>query len=94
MKINDSKSAVTSALGRKFLGYELWTTLKGEVKRVAKKALGTFRQKIRQLTRRSGGRSIAQVIEGLCTYVIEWKRHFGLAQTPKVLNKLDEWMRR
>lgn len=94
LKINESKSAVASAFGRKFLGYELYTTGKGEVKRaVSKKALEAFRQKIRQLTRRSGGRSISQLIDGLRSYVLGWKSYFGLAQTPKALNRLDEWMR-
>ena len=94
LKINESKSAVTKAFGRKFLGFELWTTPKGEVKRaVSKKALETFRQKIRQLTRRSGGRSIAEVIEGLRAYVLGWKAYFGLAQTPTVWHDLDKWMR-
>lgn len=93
LKINESKSAVSQAFGRKFLGYELWMAPRGEVKRaVSKKALETFRQKIRQLTRRSGGRSIEQVIEGLRLYVLGWKGYFGLAQTPRVLLKLDEWM--
>lgn len=94
LKINESKSAVASAFGRKFLGYELYATGKGEVKRaVSYKAQETFRQKIRQLTRRSGGRSITQVIKNLRSYVLGWKAYFGLAQTPKVLNRLDEWMR-
>ena len=45
LKINESKSAVASACGRKFLGYALWMTGKGEVKRaVSYKALETFRQ--------------------------------------------------
>ncbi len=94
LKINESKSAVGRVFGRKFLGYALWMAPKGEVKRaVSKKALESFRQRIRQLTRRSGGRSISQVIEGLRPYVLGWKGYFGLAQTPKVLNRLDEWMR-
>ena len=94
LKINESKSAVASALGRKFLGYELWMARTGEVKRaVAKKALETFKQRIRQLTGRSGGRSIAQVIEGLRPYVLGWKAYFGLTQTPKIWRSLDEWMR-
>jgi RNA-directed DNA polymerase len=72
----------------------MWMAPKGEVKRaVSKKALAAFRQKIRQLTRQSGGRSIRQVIEDLCSYVLGWKGYFGLAQTPRVLSKLDEWMR-
>lgn len=94
LKINESKSAVDSAFGRKFLGYELWMARAGEVKRaVAKKALETFKQRIRQLTGRSGGRSIAQVIEGLRPYVLGWKAYFGLTQTPKIWRSLDEWMR-
>ncbi len=94
LKINESKSAVASALGRKFLGYELWMTRKGDVKRAtSKKALETFRYRVRQLTRRCSGCSIEQVIEGLRPYVLGWKAYFGLAQTPKVWRTLDEWMR-
>src|SRR5690606_19116022 len=94
LKINESKSAVTSAFGRKFLGYALYATGKGEVKRaVSYKAQETFRQRIRQITCRSGGRSIEQVIENLRSYVLGWKAYFSLAQTPKVWTRLDEWMR-
>jgi RNA-directed DNA polymerase len=94
LKINASKSAVTSAFGRKFLGYELWLARENEVKRaVSRKALETFKQRIRQLTRRSGGRSIEQVIDNLRPYVLGWKAYFGLTQTPRVWRTLDEWMR-
>lgn len=95
LKINDSKSAVASALGRKFLGYALWEDSKGEVRRmVSEKALATFKQRVRQLTRRSGGCSIAQVIERLRSYVLGWQAYFQLAQTPRRWKQLDEWMRR
>ena len=95
LKINESKSAVVSAFGRKFLGYALWLTRNGEVRRsVSDKALETFKQRIRQLTRRTGGRSIGEVIEKLRSYVPGWKAYFGLAQTPRVWRGLDEWMRR
>jgi group II intron reverse transcriptase/maturase len=95
LKINESKSAVASAFGRKFLGYALWLTRDGEVRRaVSDKALETFKQRIRQLTRRTGGRSIGEVIEKLRSYVPGWKTYFGLAQTPRVWRGLDEWMRR
>ncbi len=95
LKINESKSAVASAFGRKFLGYALWANQKGEVKRaVSEKALATFKQRIRQLTRRSGGRSIGEVIERLRSYVLGWKGYFQLAQTFRRWRTLDEWMRR
>jgi RNA-directed DNA polymerase len=95
LTINASKSAVASAFGRKFLGYELWLSGKTQVKRaVSYAAQRTFKQRIRQLTRRSGGWSIGQVVEALRRYVLGWKAYFGLAQTPKVLRELDEWIRR
>jgi group II intron reverse transcriptase/maturase len=93
LTINESKSAVASALRRKFLGFELYA-YKDEVKRaVSKKALETFRRRIRGLTRRSSGRSIEQVIEQLRIYVLGWKGYFGLAQTTRLLRELDEWIR-
>jgi RNA-directed DNA polymerase len=94
LKINESKSAVGKAFGRKFLGFALWAAPKGEVKRaVSAKARETFKQKIRQITRRTCGRSMSQVIEQLRRYVLGWKAYFNLAQTPGVWRKLDEWMR-
>ena len=94
LQINEAKSAVGSAFGRKFLGYELWVAKGKEVKcAVAKKALDNFKARIRQLTRRSGGRSMSEVVEKLRPYLLGWKAYFGLAQTPKVWRELDEWLR-
>lgn len=94
LQINEAKSAVTSALGRKFLGYALWVAKGGEVKcKVADKALGTFKARIRQLTRRSGGRSLEQAMDKLRPYLLGWKAYFGLAQTPRIWRELDEWLR-
>jgi RNA-directed DNA polymerase len=95
LKINESRSAVASALGCKFLGYALWEDQKGVLKRVvSEKALATFKQRIRELTRRSGGCSIGEVIERLRRYVLGWKAYVQLAQTPRRWQQLDEWMRR
>jgi RNA-directed DNA polymerase len=94
LQINEAKSAVASAFGRKFLGYALWGAKGKEVKCVvAKKALDNFKARIRQLTGRSGGRSMAQVVEKLRPYLLGWKAYFDLAQTPRVWRELDEWMR-
>ena len=94
LQINEAKSAVASALGRKFLGYELWVAKGREVKcAVAHKAVANFKARIRQLTRRSGGRSMEQVVQRLRPYMLGWKAYFGLAQTPKVWRQLDEWLR-
>ncbi|PRD67379.1 group II intron reverse transcriptase/maturase, partial [Malikia spinosa] len=51
LQINEAKSAVASAFGRKFLGYALWVAKGKEVKcKVADKALDNFKARIRQLT--------------------------------------------
>jgi RNA-directed DNA polymerase len=93
LKVNEAKSAVASVTGRKFLGYSFWFA-KGEVKcKVAAKPLATFKQRIRQLTRRSGGRGMSEVIERLRPYLMGWKAYFGLAQTPGIWRALDEWLR-
>ena len=93
LKVNEAKSAVASVKGRKFLGYSFWFAKEGVKRRVADKPMKTFKQRIRQLTRRSGGRSMAQVIERLKPYLLGWKAYFGLAQTPRVWRTLDEWLR-
>jgi hypothetical protein len=56
LKVNESKSAVGSDFGRKFLGYSLWAA-RGKVVKltVADKPLATFRQRIRETTGRFEG---------------------------------------
>ena len=84
LTVNETKSAVASAFGRKFLGFTFWVAPGGVVKRkVAAKPLQTFKRRIRCLTRRSGGRSLQQVVERLRAYVLGWKAYFRLAQTPE-----------
>ena len=94
LKVNESKTAVGQVWGRKFLGYCLWRAPQGEVKRaVAGQAMHKLRERIRQLTRRTRGRSLEQIAEDLRGYVPGWKAYFRLAQTPKVMRELDEWLR-
>lgn len=93
LKVNEAKSAVASVTGRKFLGYSFWFAKGGVKRKVASKPMTTFKQRVRQLTRRSGGRSMAEVIKRLKPYLLGWKAYFGLAQTPGVWRKLDEWLR-
>ena len=95
LRINESKSAVASVFtGRKFLGFSFWMAPKGVVKRrIARKAVMAFRQRVRWLTRRSGGRSMQQVVDGLRPLLLGWRAYFGLAQTTGVWRELDEWIR-
>jgi RNA-directed DNA polymerase len=94
LKVNEAKSAVASVFQRKFLGYSFWAAAGGKIKRrVADKAMTTFKARVRKLTWRSGGGSLQQVVERLRSYVLGWKAYFGKAETPKVWRELDQWIR-
>ena len=75
------------------MGYSFWFDKDGVKRKVAAKPMATFKQRVRQLTRRSGGRSMAEVIERLKPYLLGWKAYYGLAQTPRSGESLDEWLR-
>jgi len=94
LQINEEKSAIAPASQRQFLGFSLWTAPGKLVKhRVANKALKVMKDRVRELTSRSRGRSLSQVAGDLRSYLLGWKGYFRLADTPKVFRKLDEWIR-
>lgn len=94
LKVNQAKSTVASVFQRKFLGYSFWVAAGGVIKRrVADKPMAVFKQRVRQLTRRSGGRSLEEVVSKLRVYVLGWKAYFRLADTPGVWSDLDKWIR-
>jgi RNA-directed DNA polymerase len=94
LKVNETKTAVATAWGRKFLGYALWAAPQGQAKlAVAKEAVQRYKQRIRQMTRRQTGRSMSQIAQDLRAFVPGWKAYFQLAQTPRVWRDLDKWMR-
>jgi RNA-directed DNA polymerase len=47
-----------------------------------------------ELTRRTRGRSLAQIVNELSVYLVGWRGYFGFCQTPSALRALDEWTRR
>ncbi len=94
LRVNEAKSAVARPWDRKFLGYSFWVAPGRKVKRrVAPKALAAMKDRVREITARNGGRSMDRVIEELRSYLRGWKEYFRLAETPRVLSDLDEWIR-
>ncbi|SDE01175.1 RNA-directed DNA polymerase [Bradyrhizobium brasilense] len=93
LKVNKAKSAVAKPSVRKFLGFS-FTGGKEPRRRIAPQALARFKAKVRGLTRRTCGRSLAQIAKELSRYLIGWRGYFGICQTPSVLRTLDEWLRR
>jgi len=94
LQVNEKKSAVARSLTRQFLGFSLWVAPGRQVKRkVSRKALEVMKRRVRWLTRRTRGQSLAQVVERLRAYLEGWKAYFRLADTPGVFSRLDEWIR-
>jgi len=93
LKVNKAKSAVAKPGVRKFLGFS-FTGGKEPRRRIAPQALARFKAKVRGLTRRTCGRSLAQIAKELSRYLIGWRGYFGFCQTPSVLRTLDGWLRR
>ena len=92
--VNEEKSAVDLATNRKILGYSFWIGSGRTVRlRVAGKALTALKDRVRRLTRRTGGRSINQIILDLREYLPGWKHYFSLAETPGIFSALDQWIR-
>ncbi len=94
LKINAEKSAVAPVWERQFLGLAFWAAPGGKVKRrVARKALQAMKQKVKEITDRNGGRSLAQVVEQLSSYLTGWRAYFHQADTPGIFEDLDKWIR-
>ncbi len=93
LKVNEAKSAVARPVERKFLGFS-FSNNKEPKRRIAPKALLRCKQKIRELTRRTRGISLEQMLKELAAYLRGWKSYFGCCQTPWILRNLDYWIRR
>ena len=93
LKINKAKSAVAKPSVRKFLGFS-FTSEQSPRRRIAPQALARFKAKVRELTWRTRGRSLGQIVKELSIYLIGWRGYFGFCQTPSVLRSLDGWTRR
>ena len=94
LQVNEAKSAVDLAVRRKFLGFSFWVAAEGRIKlRVAGKALGAMKAKVRELSNRNRGRSVPTVVADLAGYLNGWREYFRLADTPGVFRDLDKWIR-
>ena len=93
LKVNEQKSAVARPRERKFLGFS-FTWQREPKRRIAPKAIARFKQRVRELTRRTRGVSVETMVKQLGRYLTGWRGYFGFCQTPSVMQTLDRWLRR
>jgi hypothetical protein len=89
---NTRKSAVDHPWNRKFLGF---TVSGNEAKlKVADQAIEKLKARIRELTRRTRGHRLLDVVAELRETLLGWKAYFGIAEVLSSLCDIDKWIRR
>jgi len=93
LRVNEGKSAVAQAYERDFLSFRITGGEKTK-RSISPKARRRLRRRVKEITRRTRGISLEQVIAELNTYLRGWIGYFGFCQTPSILKNLDSWIRR
>jgi RNA-directed DNA polymerase len=93
LKVNEAKSAVDRPWNRTFLGFT-FTRRQPNRRQVSEKALQAFTAKVRELTGRTRGRTIRQIVQELRQLMRGWRAFFGFAEVRSPLRDRDKWLRR
>ncbi len=94
LKINQEKSALGRPWYRKYLGFCVTSTRSKPKIRIHWKSIQRFKERIREITSRSRGRSLSQVIGELMKFINGWWNYYGLTESFNRLRPLDHWVRR
>ena len=87
LQVNEQKSAVARPQERKFLGFSF--TEGPEIRRrIALKAIARFKERIREITRRTRSVGLETTMPTLARYMRGWRDYFGFCETPDVLINL------
>lgn len=93
LKVNEAKSAVDRPWNRTCLGFT-FTRRQSNRRKVSEKALKAFKAKVRELTGRTRGRTMRQIVQELRQWMLGWRAFFGFAEVRSPLRELDTWIRR
>jgi RNA-directed DNA polymerase len=89
--VNQTKSRTAPLRACAFLGFQLGARGKAEW---TAQALERFKRRVKEITSRSRGQRVQEVITELRRYVLGWMNYFGISHTCKVVLELDKWVRR
>ena len=92
LTVNSRKSAVDRPWNRKFLGFTL--SRRDKSLKVADAAIDKFKDRVRELSRRTRGQSLSRIVAELRTTLLGWKAYFGITEVLSPLRELDKWIRR
>src|ERR1700730_17463015 len=92
LKVNEAESAGAQPEERKVLGFSISND--GSERHLAPQPLVKSKAQIRDMTRRTRGISLPQLLKELAPYLLGWRGYFGFCQPPRVLTNLEAWIRR
>lgn len=93
LKVNVEKSAVARPWKRKLLGFS-FTASRAVKRAIAEQAVTRFKQRVKELTRRTRGVSIEMVVKDLSRYLQGWGQYFCFCEARTILKYLDSWVHR
>lgn len=94
LKVNKTKSKVDRPWRIKYLGFSFYQ-VKGKVEiRIHPKSVAKFKDKIRAITSRSNAMNMESRYIKLKQTIVGWVNYFKIANMGKIVQKLDEWIRR
>ncbi len=91
LQLNRDKGAVAPVGERAFLGHRL---LRGGRLGIAPKSLARAKHRLRRITKRNRGISLARMIAEVSAFMAGWVTYFRHAHCKSHLQRLDEWIRR
>lgn len=91
LKINESKSRICKGYKLNFLGHSILS--KGEIG-LSKESEGRLKSKIREVTKRSRGISLEEMLKQLRPKLQGWLNYFRYAKMSSKMESLDGWIRR
>lgn len=94
LKVNTEKSAVSSPVKRKFLGYTFYYVKGGIRFRVHNKSYERLKEKIRKITNRNVSMNFNFRLKKLKEITTGWVNYYKLADMGKKLEEIDGWIRR
>ena len=94
LKVNEAKSAVSYPWWRQYLGFSFTSTRGNTRIRIHSKSFKRFKKRVHEITGRSRGRSLWQVIQELNDYIRGWWAYYRHAETRSFARSLNYWIMR
>lgn len=91
LRVNEKKSAVGRPWERQFLGFSITRSIK---RSLSDKSLKRLKERIRELTYRTRGRKISDVVGELKRYLQGWLAYYRIIEVRGIFKEQDSWIRR